>query len=44
MPVGTTVKVDCIVNITSGGGDSTNVDSLELEVLSNGAPTIGEAS
>jgi hypothetical protein len=40
LPDGTTVKFDVVVNITSAGGDSTNVDGLEFEVLSNGAPTV----
>lgn len=40
MPDGTKVKFDCVANITSGGGDSTNVDGIEIEVLSDGAPTI----
>lgn len=40
MPDGTVVKFDCVVNLTSDGGDSTNVSGLEFEVLSNGKPTV----
>ncbi|MDR1015722.1 MAG: hypothetical protein LBL86_12215 [Coriobacteriales bacterium] len=43
LPDGTTVKVGCIVNITGGGGDSTNVDGLDFEVMSNGEPTVTAA-
>lgn len=40
MPDGTTVAFDCIISISSGGGDSTNVEGLEFEVLSDGKPTV----
>lgn len=40
MPDGTVVKFDCIVNLTSDGGGSTDVNGLEFEVLSNGKPTV----
>lgn len=40
MPNGAKLTFDCIVNITApGGGDSTNIDALEFEVLSDGKPT-----
>ena len=31
--------MDCVINVTSLGGDSTAVDALEWEVLSDGKPT-----
>lgn len=40
MPNGTKVTFNCIVNVTTGGGDSTNADALELEIMSNGKPTV----
>lgn len=40
MPDGTTVAFDCVVNISSAGGGSTDVDVLEFEVMSDGAPTV----
>lgn len=40
MPDGTTVAFDCIISVSSGGGDSTNVEALEFEVLSDGKPTV----
>lgn len=40
MPDETVIKFDCIINISSGGGDSTNVEGLEFEVLSDGKPTV----
>ena len=40
MPTGTKVEFDCVVNISSGGGDSTNVEGLEFEVMSSGKPTV----
>ena len=36
----TTVAFDCVVNVSSLGGDSTAVDALEFEVQSDGKPTI----
>lgn len=42
-PDGTTVTIPCVVNVTATGGDSTNVDPLEWECLSDGKPTITEA-
>lgn len=43
MPDGTKIEMDVIVNVTNiFGGDSTNVGALEVEVLSNGKPTITE--
>ena len=40
MPDGTSIKFDCVVNISSAGGASTDVDVLEFEVMSDGAPTV----
>lgn len=43
MPDGTKIEMDVIVNVTNiFGGDSTNVGALEVEVLSNGKPTVTE--
>ena len=42
-PDGTVVEIPCVVNVTAIGGDSTNVDPLEFECLSDGKPTITEA-
>lgn len=39
-PDGTVVTMPCVINVTSMGGDSTGVDPLEFECLSNGKPTI----
>lgn len=41
---GTKVEFDCIVNCTAAGGDSTAIDALEFEVLSDGKPTITPAA
>ena len=37
LPSGAKVSFNCGVNVTSLGGDSTAVDALEIEVLSDGA-------
>ena len=37
---GTVVNFNCIVNCTSAGGDSTAIDALEFEVLSDGKPEV----
>ena len=42
MPSGLKVEFDCVLNISSAGGDSTHVDVLEFEVMSNGKPTVTE--
>ncbi len=45
MPDGTTIKFNCIIQVSNvGGGDSTNVGGLEMEVMSNGKPEITEAT
>lgn len=38
-PNGDKVLIDCVINVTSAGGDSTNVEPLEFECLSDGKPT-----
>lgn len=38
-PNGDTVKMDCVINVTAIGGDSTNVEPLEFECKSDGKPT-----
>lgn len=43
-PDGTVVEIPCVVNVTSLGGDSTNVDPLEFECLSDGKPTVKETA
>lgn len=40
MPSGTKVAFDAVINISSAGGDSTAVDVLEFEAMSNGKPTV----
>ncbi len=40
MPDGTVITFDCIINVTSDGGESTNVNGLEFELLSDGKPTV----
>ena len=44
MPSGLKVEFDCILNISSAGGDSTDVDVLEFEVMSNGKPKVTDPS
>lgn len=39
-PDGTVVTIPCVINVTAIGGDSTNVDPLEFECLSDGKPTV----
>lgn len=43
-PDGTVVTLPCVINVTAMGGDSTNVDPLEFECLSDGAPTVTTGS
>lgn len=45
MPDGTKLSFDCVISVTTpGGGDSTNVDALEFDVLSHGKPTYTAAA
>jgi hypothetical protein len=43
-PNGDKVLIDCVINVTSAGGDSTNVEPLEFECMSDGKPTFTEAT
>lgn len=44
MPSGAKLTFDCIISLTApGGGDSTNIDSLEFDLLSDGLPTFTPA-
>lgn len=44
-PNGDKLTFDCVVSVTAiGGGDSTNVASLEFDVMSHGKPTYTPAS
>ncbi|MBG9737091.1 phage tail tube protein [Paenibacillus alvei] len=45
MPSGAKLTMDCVINLTQpGGGDSTNIDGLEFELLSDGKPTFTPAT
>ena len=37
-PKGDCLKIPCVINVTSLGGDSTSIDSMEFELLSHGEP------
>lgn len=40
LPNGDKLTFDCVINVTKpSGGDTTNIDGLEFEVLSDGQPT-----
>lgn len=39
-PNGDVVTIPCVINVTSVGGNSTDVEGLEFECLSDGAPTV----
>ncbi len=44
MPSGDKLTMDCIINLTTpAGGDSTNIDTLEFELLSDGLPVFTPA-
>ena len=44
MPSGAKLTMDCVINLTTpAGGDSTNIDGLEFELLSDGKPTFTPA-
>lgn len=43
-PSGAKLAFDCVVNITTpGGGDSTNIDTLEFDLMSDGKPEFTDA-
>lgn len=43
-PSGATLDVPCVISVTNpGGGDSTAVDGLEYDIMSNGKPTFTPA-
>ena len=45
LPSGASLEFKCIINVTkAGGGDSTNIDGLEFEILSDGKPTFTPAT
>jgi hypothetical protein len=43
-PNGDSVLIPCVINVTGAGGDSTGVEPLEFECLSDGKPTFTEAT
>lgn len=44
-PSGGKLTFNCIINVTNpGGGDSTNVDGLEFDAMSDGKPTYTPAA
>lgn len=44
-PNGAKLTMNCVINLTApGGGDSTNIDALEFEVLSDGKPVYTPAA
>lgn len=42
-PNGDIVTIPCVINVTEGGGDSTNVEPMSFECLSDGKPTFAGA-
>lgn len=44
-PSGAKLTMDCVINLTTpAGGDSTNMDTLEFELLSDGLPVFTPAA
>ncbi|SEU32742.1 phage tail tube protein [Paenibacillus sp. NFR01] len=44
LPSGAKLTMNCVINLTTpGGGDSTGIDGLEFELLSDGKPTFTPA-
>jgi hypothetical protein len=45
LPDGAKLSMNCVIDLkTPAGGDSTNIDSLEFDVLSDGKPTFTPAA
>lgn len=44
LPSGATVSFDCVCNVSTLGGDSTAVDALEAEIMSDGPVTFTPAA
>lgn len=45
MPSGAVLEFDCVINLTTpAGGDSTNIDNLEFDLLSDGLPVFTPAT
>ncbi|WP_091014780.1 phage tail tube protein [Paenibacillus amylolyticus] len=45
MPSGAKLTMNCVINLTTpAGGDSTNIDGLEFELLSDGKPDFEKAT
>lgn len=43
-PNGDSVKIPCVINVTEAGGDSTNVEPLAFECMSDGKPAFTAAT
>lgn len=44
-PSGAKLEIPCVISVTNpGGGESTNVDGLEFDVMSNGKPAFTPAT
>jgi len=44
LPSGAKLTMDCVISLTTpAGGDSTNIDGLEFELLSDGLPVFTKA-
>lgn len=43
-PNGDKVLIPCVINVTSAGGDSTNVEPLEFDCMSDGEPEFTKAA
>lgn len=43
-PNGDSVEIPCVINVTEAGGDSTNVEPLAFECMSDGKPSFTAAT